>query len=140
MNLKQHIKQIGGFDKLPEHKKELAKELLDFEDKYFGKSVICTEYQLGRNAQGFSTKMKELRRNNTLTECAFYVQVNFDSISNGRLFIIDEGKTALNLKKQAEFKESQIEKQQLEAEVGDEVANAIKAIGKTAKIKVDKNK
>jgi hypothetical protein len=140
MNLKQHIKKLGGFDKLPENKKELAEKLLAFEEKYNGKSVICTEYQLGRDENGFSIEMKKLRRNNTLTECSFFVQINFDTVTNGRLFVIDEEKTAKHITALQKHKEKQIEKQELEAEVGEEVANAIKTIGKSAKIKVEKNK
>ncbi len=133
MNIKQHIKRIGGFDKLPESKQALAKELIALEEKYAGKSVICTEYQLGRGELGFEIEMKKLRRKNCLVECDFVIKTNFDSISNGRLFIVDEKATDDNLEKQVEFKKNQAEQQEVEGQVSENVANALKELGNVAK-------
>lgn len=138
MNLKQHIAKNGGFEKLKPYQKEVAPELLAFEEKYRGKSVIATEYQLGRGSNGFSVKMKELRRNNCLVECEFFVKINLDSITNGRLFVLDEEATEKRLKDSEDFKAKVQETQELESAVGEEVAEAIKAIGKSAKVKVSK--
>ena len=144
MNIKQHIaklKKQGLYEAeiVRKGKEELVNSLLEFEEKYQGKSVVCTEYQLGRDELGFSTEMKKLRRGNAITECAFFVQVNWDSVSNGRLFVIDEAKTEKHINDLKKHKDLQLEKQNLENEVGEDVANAIKAIGKTAKLKTSKN-
>ena len=133
MNLNQHIRKIGGIEKLHESKRELAKELLATEEKYAGKSVICDEYQLGSNAKGFTLNMKEIRRKNTLTEIEFVVTTNFDSISNGRLFVINEEATERNLKAQEKFKNQQQEQQEVEVQVSENVANALKELGNVAK-------
>ena len=145
MNIKQFLQKNGDdyFNRFPieerKYKRELADHLLEFEDKYKGKEVICTEYQLGRGTNGFSLNMKELRRKKAMIECAFYVKTNWDSKSNGRLFILDEAATEKNLLDKEKFKEKQIEAHNMAAEVGEEVANAIKALGKNAKQKVKTN-
>lgn len=133
MNIEQHIRKIGGIDKLPKEKHELAKGLMEIEEKYKKKSLVCDEFQLGRDEQGFSLEMKKMRRRNTVTEVEFFVKTNWDSVSNGRLFIINEELTAKNIEAQAQFKVAQNEQQNTEAQVSENVANALKELGQTAK-------
>ncbi len=133
MNLDQHIRKIGGFSKLPEEKHGLAKSLLAVEEKYIGKSLVCDEYQLGRDNGFFTLDMKKIRRKNTLTEVEFFVKTNWDSVSNGRLFILNEEATEKNIEEQIAFKKSQTEQQDTEAAVSENVANALKELGQVAK-------
>lgn len=128
------------FNKLSKNKKETVDSLIDFEEQNGGKEVIATLYQLGRTGNGFDPSMKKLLRNNCLVEQSFFVKTNLSCLEGGKVFVIDEKKTAERNKKAEAWREEQNEKALLEQEVGEEVANTIKAIGQVAKGKVKAKK
>jgi hypothetical protein len=128
------------FNKLSKNKKEIVNSLIEFEEKNEGKEIVATLYQLGRTGAGFDPEMKKLLRNNCLVEQSFFVKTNLSALEGGKVFVLDEKKTAERTKKSEAWKEEQNAKRLLEQEVGEEVSNVIRNIGKVAKGKVAKGK
>ena len=128
------------FNKLSKDKKAIVNSLIEFEEQNEGKEIVATLYQLGRTGAGFDPAMKKLLRNNCLVEQSFFVKTNLSALEGGKVFILDEKKTAERNEKAEAWKAENLEKQLLEQEVGEEVANTIKAIGQVAKGKVKAKK
>jgi hypothetical protein len=128
------------FNKLSKDKKAIVNSLIEFEEKNEGKEIVATLYQLGRTGAGFDPAMKKLLRNNCLVEQSFFVKTNLSALEGGKVFVLDEKKTAERNAKAEAWREEQNEKAMLEQEVGEEVANTIKAIGQVAKGKIKAKK
>ncbi len=119
-------------------------ELEKLADKYRGKQVNGTLYQLAKSASGdkmvFDPELKKLLRNNCTVEIAHFVETNWKSFESGRLFVLNVEKTEKQIAEFEQMKIASKEREQLESEVGEEVANTIKAIGQAAKQKVGRSK
>jgi len=131
---------------ISEEQLELKKKQLDaleaFYDKYRGKHVRATLFQLAKSANGdkmvFDADMKKPIRNNCLITADHFVETNWRCFESGRLLQLDVEATEEQVAKHAEWVKTNQEQAQLEQEVGNEVAQTIKAIGQAAKQKAGK--
>lgn len=119
---------------LPKPKQQLLKELLLLEDKYDGKHVVCDYYQLGRmHGKQFSQEAKTLISKDIPVEIDHFVSVNWHWDSAGKLYIINEAKTAEFAKRLQAHKETLQERDETEQAAGKALTGALKSVKAASK-------
>lgn len=120
----------------------MLEDLEATQNKYQGKMIRATLYQLSRIKKGdiaiFSPEDKKVLRRNCLIEVSEYVRSNWTCLEGGRMYVLDEEATDKNIIEHEEWMKGKQEQEEAEKTVGKNVADAIKGMGAAAKGKTGK--
>lgn len=129
-----------NYDRLPvemkkpyQAKQRLLEELREFYNKYKNTIVIADLYNLGREGKIFSLEMRKIVRKSVKVECEEMCKYNWHWDSAGKLYIFDKEATEKRNVAHKVWVKEMAAKEDLKAEVGAALTDAMTTIGKTAK-------
>lgn len=129
-----------NYDRLPmemkkpyQAKQRLLEELRKFYNEYKNQTVIAALYNLGREGKVFSLEMKKMLRPAVKVECEELCKYNWHWDSAGKLYVFDKEATDKRNIAHKEWLKEKAAKEELQAEVGVALTDAMQSIGKTAK-------
>lgn len=111
---------------------QFKQDLAELEKKYFGKTVIANYYQLGMEAKRFSRDLKRPLRTDMPVEMSHVAAINSQWSNCGKLYEVDEDKTAAWQEKLAAHKVN-LEKRDKAEKIGaKKLSQALAEIGNDA--------